>query len=338
MKEIVEKFLKNNQKDIEYLSKNSEKVIITCAEINKSWSRTLAGSNGLLYYKNFEEPDMRNRFNTEWGCIHRIPDGWHKSSDEEFDNKFKESIEKDFDIKNFDKISNDIFKEVGKLKEDILTEAYRLDIKDDDLEKIKEIEIGKNPKDFIAKLVSGVIQTRDSQAIMEGRAIPTHLYYQGTAQGARSIIDGLEKLETTLERIEIKSSNNTKPMLNKDNTLNNLNNEISKKAKKLYKDGHYDQAVEAGFKVVRDRLRTLTSFETGSEAFGKGKLSIDGCSAINTERDFNEGVKFLTMAIDQFRNDKAHTSNNILDPKLAFKYLILSSLAMDLLENAKINQ
>jgi len=44
------------------------------------------------------------------------------------------------------------------------------------------------------------------------------------------------------------------------------------------------------------------------------------------------------MAIDQFRNDKSHTSNdNVLDSKLAFEYLVLSSLAMNLLKNARIN-
>ena len=42
--------------------------------------------------------------------------------------------------------------------------------------------------------------------------------------------------------------------------------------------------------------------ETGSEAFGKGKLRISG-AAPHVADDFNEGVKFLTMAIDKFRNE-----------------------------------
>jgi len=43
------------------------------------------------------------------------------------------------------------------------------------------------------------------------------------------------------------------------------------------------------------------------------------------------------MAIDRFRNEKSHTSKaKIEDYKHAFEYLVLSSLAMHLLENAEI--
>jgi hypothetical protein len=43
------------------------------------------------------------------------------------------------------------------------------------------------------------------------------------------------------------------------------------------------------------------------------------------------------MAIDQFRNEKSHTSDSkIVDPTRAYEYLRLSSLAMNLLENTEI--
>ena len=49
------------------------------------------------------------------------------------------------------------------------------------------------------------------------------------------------------------------------------------------------------------------------------------------------GVKFLTMAIDFFRNEKVHTADgNISDPIRAYEYLRLSSLAMHLLEGGQI--
>ena len=60
---------------------------------------------------------------------------------------------------------------------------------------------------------------------------------------------------------------------------------------------------------MRDRLRTFTSYETGSEAFGKGRLYIDGAAASQVDDDFQNGVKFLTMAIDRFRNEKSHTAD-----------------------------
>jgi hypothetical protein len=93
-------------------------------------------------------------------------------------------------------------------------------------------------------------------------------------------------------------------------------------------DGSYGEAVEKGFKfkVVRDRLRSLTSYETGSDAFGKGKLYSKGAAAPHVDDDFQNGVKFLTMAIDRFRNEKSPTADgNISDPVRAYEYPHLSS-------------
>jgi hypothetical protein len=53
------------------------------------------------------------------------------------------------------------------------------------------------------------------------------------------------------------------------------------------------------------------------------------CRCEWVEDDFRNGVKFLTMAIDRFRNEKAHGADgNITGPLLAYEYLLLSCLAM----------
>jgi uncharacterized protein (TIGR02391 family) len=118
--------------------------------------------------------------------------------------------------------------------------------------------------------------------------------------------------------------------------IESLHPAIYSGCRKLYASGDYAEAVEKSFKLVRDRLRALTTFETGSEAFGKGKLYIDGAAASHVDDDFQAGVKFLTMAIDFFRNEKSHTADgNISDPTRAYEYLRLSSLAMHLLERAQ---
>ncbi len=112
---------------------------------------------------------------------------------------------------------------------------------------------------------------------------------------------------------------------------------IKEKCTSLYLSKEYAEAVEKSFKIVRDKLRELTGYETGSEAFGKGKLHIKGASASNVDGDFNQAVKFLTMAIDMFRNEKSHTSDSrINDPIRAYQYLAMSSLALSLLENSEI--
>lgn len=112
---------------------------------------------------------------------------------------------------------------------------------------------------------------------------------------------------------------------------------IFEKCRELFKSGTYAECVEKGFKVVRDKLRRLTGYETGSNAFGNVPLHIKGAAAENVDEDFNKGVQFLTMAIDRFRNEKTHTSDAKIDnPQRAYEYLALSSLAMNLLDQAEI--
>jgi len=132
-----------------------------------------------------------------------------------------------------------------------------------------------------------------------------------------------------------KTPNKNKPHSKPD--LSALHQEIYNKCQSLFEKEEYPEAVEKGFKVVRDRLRVLTGHETGSKAFGNTKLHIKGAVVPNVDQDFNEGVKFLTMAIDMFRNEKSHTSDaKIDDTQRAYEYLTLSSLAMNLLDQAEI--
>jgi uncharacterized protein (TIGR02391 family) len=116
-------------------------------------------------------------------------------------------------------------------------------------------------------------------------------------------------------------------------SFDDLHPAVQKACSLLYADGHLAQAVEAGFKVVRAQLRKLTGHETGSEAFGKGNLRMKGANDPYVEEDFNQAVKFLTMAIDKFRNEKAHTTDANLDPTKAFEYIAMSSLARRLLDD-----
>jgi uncharacterized protein (TIGR02391 family) len=105
----------------------------------------------------------------------------------------------------------------------------------------------------------------------------------------------------------------------------------------LYVTGHLAEAVEKGFRIVRARLRELTGYETGSGAFGKGDLRVRGAIDEYVDGDFNEAVKFLTMAVDRFRNEKAHTADAHIDePVRAAEYLAMSSLAMRLLDEGYI--
>jgi len=139
---------------------------------------------------------------------------------------------------------------------------------------------------------------------------------------------GIDWLKRLVERLELAIARSPDPT-----AMDTLHPEVLAKCRKLYKGGDYAEAVEKGFKVVRDRLRVLSGYETGSEAFGRGGLCIQGAAAPHVDDDFQNGVKFLTMAIDRFRNEKSHTADgNISDPTRAYEYLRISSLAMHLLD------
>ena len=143
---------------------------------------------------------------------------------------------------------------------------------------------------------------------------------------------GIGELQSLIERLDLVVG------ADRDATaIGSLHPAIYSGCSKLYESNDYAEAVEKSFKIVRQRLRVLTTYETGAEAFGKGKLHIDGAGASHVDDDFQNGVKFVTMAIDRFRNEKSHTADgNIRDPIRAYEYLRLSSLAMHLLEGGQV--
>ena len=184
------------------------------------------------------------------------------------------------------------------------------------------------------------IYTRDSEAAMQGIMLSSHSYYEAVGTEAAFLGEGAKKFmrlaDRLIRQLEAKTaSSSTEPAVAPG--LERLHPKIYSKCHLLYERGVYAEAAEKGFKVVRDRLRELTGHETGSDAFGKGRLYIRGAAAPNVDQDFNDAVKFLTMSIDRFRNEKSHSSDiKIDDPARAYEYLSLSSLAMHLLDKAEI--
>jgi hypothetical protein len=158
---------------------------------------------------------------------------------------------------------------------------------------------------------------REFEAVTERTERSTAQY---TFENSRSVTrDGIRVLESLVEGLPLALSQSPDAT-----AIDSLHPEILSRCRGLFDGGDYAEAVEKGFKVVRDRLRSLTGHETGAEAFGKAT-------------HFQAGVKFLTMAIDRFRNEKSHTADgNISDPIRAYEYLRLSSLAMHLLDGARI--
>ena len=129
-----------------------------------------------------------------------------------------------------------------------------------------------------------------------------------------------------------------KPVQQKKRRNNNelkieLRPEIYKHVKRFMDNEDYFHAVEEGYKIVRHKLQELTGEEQAHRAFAEQHYeSLFGHQPQNTiERDFFEGIKFLNMAIQNFRNEKAHDIAKPLNRNIAIHYLALTSLAYDLI-------
>lgn len=117
-----------------------------------------------------------------------------------------------------------------------------------------------------------------------------------------------------------------------------LQEEIFSHVQQLLENGHYFNAVEEAYKIVREKLKDITGKEKATDAFIAANYEkIFGRQPVNqVEKDFFEGVKFLHMAIQFLRNEKAHTPAHNIDKNLAIHYISLASLAYDLINRKQL--
>ena len=178
---------------------------------------------------------------------------------------------------------------------------------------------------LVGKSIVKLIEYIENQIIignLKGADFPQKLLGAGNAVSTRLLAGKVEKKE------------NKSQATFKDGNINILlQKDIFDHVQKLLNDGHYFNAVEEAYKIVRKKLKNVSGKEKATDAFcnsnyGKifGRLPAD-----DVEKDFFEGVKFLHMAIQFLRNEKAHTPARDLDKNLAIHYIALASLAYDLI-------
>jgi len=120
-----------------------------------------------------------------------------------------------------------------------------------------------------------------------------------------------------------------------DNTITIiLNKEVFSHIKDLLNWWHYFNAVEESYKIVRAKLKLITWKEKAHEWFKEDnyELIFWNKPRDDAEKDFFEWVKFLHLAIQNLRNEKAHTPAKDIDKNLAIHYIVLASLAYDLID------
>lgn len=130
-----------------------------------------------------------------------------------------------------------------------------------------------------------------------------------------------------------KETSKSKAAFKNGNINITLQKDIFDHVQNLLNDGHYFNAVEESYKIVRKKLKDITGKEKATDAFTEiNYTKIFGHTPIDdTEKDFFDGIKFLHMSIQFLRNEKAHTPAKNLDKNLAIHYISLASLAYDLI-------
>ncbi len=121
--------------------------------------------------------------------------------------------------------------------------------------------------------------------------------------------------------------------------FSNIHSEIHSHIQKFFNDWHYATAVEEAYKFTRERLREITWKEKAHEAFKEWNYEIIFWKLPDSEaeKNFCEWVKFLHLAIQNFRNEKAHKIAWDLDKNRAIHYIYLASLALFLIDSIKKN-
>ncbi|MDP1720763.1 MAG: TIGR02391 family protein [Candidatus Nanopelagicaceae bacterium] len=333
---------------IETVLEKSKQVKLACAAIERSWSGSFAGWHGSMYFRNFDTPNVDQRFSGDWGNIYGIPDGWVVRQPEEVQVAIEALIGEDFSAEEFEEEVNLLKKNAAQLHEDIVDLLSTVDLSRVTgnaivlVDEVNDYSFGEAKTAAIRAHFSRTLVSRDTEALRQGIYTPPWLYFEVVAADCVAVCNEIREFIHVVNRMvrllnSAREPSDVRVVMDRV-TLISLHPEIYAKCDALFEHGAFPEAVEKGFKIVRDRLRGLTGHETGSEAFGKGKLHVKGASAPNVANDFNEAVKFLTMAIDQFRNEKAHTSNAKVEAQRAYEYLTLSSLAMNLLENAEARE
>ena len=127
-----------------------------------------------------------------------------------------------------------------------------------------------------------------------------------------------------------------------------INERIRKISKPRFDGGHYADAVEAAFKEINVRVKTIVKDITGKELDGHGLMTtafspndpliilddISTTSGKDTQRGFME---IFAGAMTGIRNPKAHANMNIAK-EYAIHLIFIASTLMFNIDNAEIKK
>lgn len=206
VKELTTAFKETASLSCQKLKRDSEALIQACNKIEKSWSGSFAGWHGRMYFKNFEKPQLQERFSGEWGGIHGIPDVWQEKDSEEVKSVLEKMVSEDFSIDVLEKEAKALQQNAEQIKNELVITLSAINLSsfpDEQTLKteVENIKFGKGKNHFINKYIPKSLMTRDQGALMEGICIPSHTYYLGLAQSVIDTCGSVEHLVQLVDRL-----------------------------------------------------------------------------------------------------------------------------------------
>lgn len=213
LRALIERFATNHKPKFDLFKSTLNRYLENVSKLEDSFSGSWIGFHALMYFRNFEKPDLGEMFNIEWGSINGIKPGWEQRSYEDITDYVE--VEK-LKLNDIQKNLDQTIEKAEDLKTNISTELSfikgvdALKNESDVLDKIEQIQWGSNAQSFIDALKPGSMMSRDRLAVSQGLKIPPHIRYQAGVMSALSTISSIEdfiKMSTKLIRqVEIQQN------------------------------------------------------------------------------------------------------------------------------------
>jgi len=201
---------------IRLLQKRAEVMWKAGATVGESWSGSCFGYHSDLHYGEFERPPFHSRFSVEWGCVNGMPGGWTPRTPDEVKTEIEKRSKDTFE--GLEKSDAELMQPVKTLRDEVtmeLSPLYSLSGVDREQKMLAELEEMKwDDRAQKEHVVNGINScpnmTRDFGAISEGRRVPSHTFYEGTAIGVEAHCELTRefwgKTKRLLKQLQIKTA------------------------------------------------------------------------------------------------------------------------------------
>lgn len=145
-------------------------------DLGRAWSRSWVGWHASMYFGDFDEPDLGESFDGEWG---QFGPGWRKRTVDDVQAEVERRAHATLDA--FARSVNDLRQRAEPMRRRVVAsllpicDHLGLEREAAEVAALAEKRWTIPPGDFLQMLAPGQIMSRDSQAVHEGMGTPPHL-------------------------------------------------------------------------------------------------------------------------------------------------------------------